>query len=358
MTLGGHFLTLHGMADGGSGHPGRRPSIPASYTLLLAQELDLGSRDLEDLLAGSGVDAAGLRDGGTLLTPQQQVALIDRALDLPGSAGLGFRLGRRLTIASHGPLGFLISTSPDLRTALTSAAAYAPTRLSFLSIDVEEDSSGLTLTARFDVEAPDRVHRSMAEALSMAVFDLVAFILGRPAGQIAVEFPHEDPGEESGVLPGAVSFGSKALRFRVPRDVCAAPNASANHAMHAMARTQCEALLAELDASGSAATTRAEVERLMLSAPGGALGEEAAAGALFISPRTLARRLAAEGTSFREVRDDLLARRAAGHLRDGMPVAQVAALLGYHDASGFRRAFKRWHGTTPEVWRRTPTASS
>ena len=53
--------------------------------------------------------------------------------------------------------------------------------------------------------------------------------------------------------------------------------------------------------------------------------EEDAAAALFMSPRTLARRLAAERTSFRAVRDDLLARRAAGHLREGVPVAAVAA---------------------------------
>ena len=36
-----------------------------------------------------------------------------------------------------------------------------------------------------------------------------------------------------------------------------------------------------------------------------------------------------------------------------MEVSQIAALLDYADASAFTRAFRRWSGTTPAVWRTT-----
>jgi len=31
----------------------------------------------------------------------------------------------------------------------------------------------------------------------------------------------------------------------------------------------------------------------------------------------------------------------------GLTVSEVAYRLGYHDAAGFTRAYKRWTGTTP-----------
>ena len=34
-----------------------------------------------------------------------------------------------------------------------------------------------------------------------------------------------------------------------------------------------------------------------------------------------------------------------------MPLAQIAAALGYSEASAFTRAFRRWSGQTPTTWR-------
>jgi AraC-like DNA-binding protein len=38
--------------------------------------------------------------------------------------------------------------------------------------------------------------------------------------------------------------------------------------------------------------------------------------------------------------------------RPGLRLADIAASLGYADASAFARAFRRWSGTTPTEWRR------
>jgi AraC-like DNA-binding protein len=34
-----------------------------------------------------------------------------------------------------------------------------------------------------------------------------------------------------------------------------------------------------------------------------------------------------------------------------MDVSQIAGCLAYADASAFTRAFRRWSGTTPPLWR-------
>lgn len=70
------------------------------------------------------------------------------------------------------------------------------------------------------------------------------------------------------------------------------------------------------------------------------------------SERTLQRRLATHGTSFRAILDETRATHACRLLRDPtVKTATVAEQLGYADVASFTRAFRRWHGTTPASFR-------
>jgi len=80
--------------------------------------------------------------------------------------------------------------------------------------------------------------------------------------------------------------------------------------------------------------------------------EEAAQG-LHCSVRTLCRRLAAEGTAFQtlkdELRRDIAIQRLTG-TRDA--IAAIACDVGFGDATAFHRAFRHWTGSTPAAYRR------
>ena len=70
-----------------------------------------------------------------------------------------------------------------------------------------------------------------------------------------------------------------------------------------------------------------------------------------VSARTLNRQLRGQGTSFRQLKQDARMDKACQLLRDtAMPIAEIAASLGYASASPFTRAFKRWSGCTPSEW--------
>ena len=68
---------------------------------------------------------------------------------------------------------------------------------------------------------------------------------------------------------------------------------------------------------------------------------------LGMSPRTLQRRLAAEGLTFATVLDRMRADLARRYLQDNLPISKIAWLLGYREASAFTHAHKRWTGKTP-----------
>ena len=72
------------------------------------------------------------------------------------------------------------------------------------------------------------------------------------------------------------------------------------------------------------------------------------------SRRTLTRRLREEATSFMQTKDQL--RRTIAIqllLANQLPVAIIAARLGFADLTTFDRAFKKWTGTTPLAYRRS-----
>ena len=76
------------------------------------------------------------------------------------------------------------------------------------------------------------------------------------------------------------------------------------------------------------------------------------ASMLYLSPQTLRRRLAAEGKSYQGVKD-ALRRDAAIHLllNPELTLEDVAQQVGFSETSTFHRAFKKWTGVTPGLYR-------
>jgi AraC-like DNA-binding protein len=100
-------------------------------------------------------------------------------------------------------------------------------------------------------------------------------------------------------------------------------------------------------------STREGTELVFERSPGILWSLNQVAARLNISARTLQRRLGNEGTNYQQVLDDWLRQLAAQYLvAEKLSVEATATLLGYNDEANFRRAFKRWHGCSPQVHRR------
>lgn len=81
---------------------------------------------------------------------------------------------------------------------------------------------------------------------------------------------------------------------------------------------------------------------------------EATASALNMSVSSLQRHLMTEGTTFRELRDQLRRDIAIFRLNTSeVPLINLATDLGFADAAAFQRAFKSWTGYPPGQYRRT-----
>ena len=77
------------------------------------------------------------------------------------------------------------------------------------------------------------------------------------------------------------------------------------------------------------------------------------ASALEVHPQTLRRRLAAEGTTFKDIKNQVRRDTALHFLgKQGLSIEEIAHRAGFSESSAFIRAFKGWTGITPYTYRK------
>jgi AraC-like DNA-binding protein len=104
---------------------------------------------------------------------------------------------------------------------------------------------------------------------------------------------------------------------------------------------------------------RINVENLIATLlPHGQARRDVVAQKLGLSPRTLGRKLSADGISFARILEELRFGLAKRYLPERvLSISRIAWLLGYTDVSAFSHAFRRWAGRAPRAdrSRRSPS---
>ena len=322
---------------------------------------------LPELLAASGVDANGfIRQHGcdpALFTdPNNTIALntIGRLLaDTAATTGCaypGLALGRGKGLEVVGAIGRAMRAAPDIGTAL---------RTMILHMHLHERGSvpytwiaggqalfGYTLCCA-DLVGIDHIYDG-AVAISLNFLRELA----GPGWRATEVRMFRDPPQD--IAPFREHF-QVPLRFNAEHAAVVFPAADlkrrcagADPELYGKALSELAFLDAEAG-SGLADKVSRVLMRLLVTGVnvGGAAPDRAAVAELFaMHPRTLNRRLSAEGTSFAELLARARCEVACELLRDTrLPVQDIALVLGYSGTGPFTHAFRRWSGTTAARWR-------
>ncbi len=151
------------------------------------------------------------------------------------------------------------------------------------------------------------------------------------------------------VYPRGVRFAQPAHRLVFDAHLLDSPLVMADASAMQLARDQCER---ELAALGKQRSFVARVRALLLmQGPERVVPLEDAARHLGMSSRTFKRRLEKDATSYSKLVEELRLDQATELLRSELSIAEIAERLGYSDAANFTRAFRRWTGQSPRVFR-------
>jgi AraC-like DNA-binding protein len=146
-----------------------------------------------------------------------------------------------------------------------------------------------------------------------------------------------------------VSFGSAHSEIRMDAALLDTPMPMPDQETSAICQQQCQLLLARMSKSSGFID---RVRQLIVARPGVFPAIDQVAANLHMTSRTLRRRLTDEGSSYQQILADVRYQLAREYLATShMPIEEIAALLGYSNASNFTCAFKRWHGDSPRRYR-------
>ncbi|HKP58566.1 MAG TPA: AraC family transcriptional regulator [Polyangiales bacterium] len=304
-------------------------------------------RDVSRVAERLGLTQAEL-DNPETRVPQALVAdLLKDAVERSGERDIGL-LAARWSDSLHFGIGeYVARTRPTLRSALDLYARYLPLLGDGAGFEFEDHGQAVSMRIWF---SPELVIHEAAYEFAVAIGVLRARrIAGKPdMNPVSVNFMHARPQNTSRherLFRCPVYFGAETTHVVVPREHLELRLPGAEPVLNDLLARQADAMLDRLPRADDVASRvrtllGGELELTEASAP-------RIAKRLGMSVRTLSRRLDDEGTSFREVIDDVRKHVALRELtHDSRTLAELAARLGFASTQGFHRAFRRWTGTT------------
>ncbi|WP_030221998.1 AraC family transcriptional regulator [Streptomyces bikiniensis] len=314
------------------------------------------------LLARAGLPSALLEEPRARV-PAEQFGQLVRTLwatlddELIGFGGAPSKVGT-FAMMAHA----VVHGSRDLREALRRAQTFyslfpAGPRFRLVEPVPGEEAPGEEgadeARLEFDVSGYDDPLHFGAESTVLVAHRFAGWLIRRRIGLRRVEFVHPEPrhAREYDLLFGAPCvFGAGRTAAVFDRADLGEPVLRDGAALKVFLRRAPVDVLVSAD-YGSTVTGR--VRHLIGRAlPAGPVPTpEQLAARLSVSPQTLRRRLAAEGTTYQRLRDQVRRDHALAELAGGrVSIERLSRQLGFSEPSAFHRAFRRWTGETPRAY--------
>jgi AraC-like DNA-binding protein len=307
------------------------------------------SIDGEPLLKRSGLTDYDPDDRQRRISAVGQARFVELAAAAAGDTTFGLHLAIETNPREAGLLFYAAAAAKDVREALELFARYSRVANDTVKVVIAPKPGGVAVTISY-VGISRYRYPQIVEFQFAILIKALREIAGRNISPTRVLSAHARANgrkEFDRFFGCPVEFTAPADGMDFSDETLVLPLVTSDRHLLETLRPFCEAATqAHPSAQGSLrASVENEIYRLL---PHGRSNLETVARALGLSPRTLLRRLAAEGTSFARVIDALRHELALQYLSgSNFTIAQIAWLLGYEQPESFTHAFRRWTGRSP-----------
>ncbi len=316
------------------------------WRLLEARGIDPGL-----LFREVGLDTTLMDESRGRFPLNHTLAAWTRAAELIPDPCFGLEAAKHWHPGDFHALGCAFGASSTLHSALRRLCRYVTVLHDAIDLEVNERGEEVEL-AGVGKFYKERMVVAAADAVWAIIMDICRINYPGVLDPIRVSLTRPEPACASAFLEFyrcPVSFGAAVPGLVFPRSVLDRPLTARNREIARNNDLVLSAFLATLRQDDLLSRVKvALIEEL----PSGKPTDDSVASALFMSARTLQRRLAAEGTSFSQLLEVVRRELAEGYIADAsLPISEIGFLLGFSEVSGFSRAFKRWTGASPTAYR-------
>jgi AraC-like DNA-binding protein len=338
------------------------PAAAFATTLLapglnLWRALEARGTDPAPIFRAAGIDPAALNVPGMRVPVRTSLRLLRLAGEAVGDADLGIDVAKQMHGTQMHAVGYAWLSSATLAEACRRFSRCMRIISEMWAMELADGAGGVRVGFAFRGAQPPPVW--VHDWLTAGFVRLCRISYGEAFAPLEVAIVRGAPDPRAPFdewFRCPIVWGAQRASVLCRQEDLARPLPSANPEVALANERVALEYLERLDRNDMVAQVRRRILELL---PSGQPTQTEIARALALSPRTLHRRLAAAGTSFAALLDDMRRELAGGYLqRSDYSIAEVAYLLGFAEVSSFNRAFRRWTGTPPSAVRQQRAAAA
>ena len=327
-----------------------RSTTLATWAGAIAAALEQRGIDSQAIFARAGLDIAQTQDPDARYLVTDMTNLWRTCVDATADPAFGLAVPGYASATTFHGMGMALEASATLHESLERL-----TKLSRLVSNVAQ----MKLRQRKDKNwlvdwhiEPD-VRREVAdEAMDAFLASLASRLV--PGELVEVFFVRAEPGDTA---PWREVFFHKPIHFSAATDAMVLTDAAmkrtgqpGNPALASAGESVAMDYLQKLEREDAALQVENEIRHRLAA---GEPKQQEVAAALHLSVRQLQRKLAAQGTSFARLLQEIRHQLAKEYLADPKrSVVDISLSLGFSDQSNFAAAFRRWEGVSPTEFRK------
>ncbi|MFT5710699.1 MAG: AraC-like DNA-binding protein [Halioglobus sp.] len=320
-------------------------STPAQYALILIDLVERQGHDRNKLLHGTTLAKTGVMAIGARVGDSDFTQLVNNAFSLTRDPALGLKLGLRLNLSAHAVLGQTFMTCRNLTEVMDVFLNYYHVLSPALEIEFETSDERCFITT---LSRPDELGLQFScELMYGAIINTLQGLLNKPNLEMRLELPYPRPAHAdlyTAIFGNDIHFNCPRQRISFNQSLMSTELPSSNPALRNLYEQECARMLADLEKNSVAEQSLQLLRKLEGQYP----QMPQLAQMLNFSARTYRRKLEQEQQSYQELLDQVRAEHATRYLKNtDLPLSTIAYIVGFNDASNFRRAYTRWTGKSP-----------
>lgn len=313
--------------------------------------------NLATLCTKLDISTVDLNDSEKRLDFEKAYQVWEEAVQATGDTLLGLHLGESTTPAIMGLIGHLMQSSPNLKVAFERLCEYGRLATDMFAYSWEKQDEKVVLKFQPAVVwmsvSEDSARQAVEQAMAgtLHVFELLT---GRKIYPVLVQFEFSKPKDQreyDQVFQSTIQFGADSNQLVVRGVDMNQPvigyDVSLFSLFDELIQERVNALMDKKNFSG--VVTNLLLTEFKVQIP----SVEIIASRLNMTPRTFQRKLLEEGTTYRKLSGSVRKELALQLIKKSKhKTEEIAQMLGYSDASAFRRAFKQWTDGNPSELRK------
>lgn len=324
-------------------------SVIAGYALAISRALEHLGVDARRVLRAAGLTGTVSNDPLQRLSTSQVTALYRACVEVTHDPYFGLTVGRFIHVSNLHAVGYALMASRTLLDFCLRLERYFAIVSQSTTVRVERHAQEVALCFRHQTN----LCAETEDAFLSFLLRFMRLLFRQDFLPLRVELHHPCPNEGAqpyaqaiGVMP---TFGQHESMLVFDASVMEDPLSGDCPELAQYNDKIAADYLSKLDRKDVVTRVRAMIIKML---PAGDCTRQHVAQEMCMSQATLQQRLTQRGTSFQDLLSETRHELAMGYLaQQSLSMTEITFLLGFTDASNFTRAFKRWTGMSPTLYR-------